>query len=230
MPWNYLIEGKLLTKDFGAIEFLMLGPDKWELKATKKQIEQITKWLEPRLNEMGMPAVEPLNACLKHEDSSVRKEAAYALGKLGDARAGGLSGRVQPRWNAPATWQEVPGGQFFVAKFVIAGADQAQATVNVSSSPGDGGGLFANVNRWREQLGLNALPTAELEKTVTKLGDQIAVAEMTGTVARAGQPAAIVGAIVFLPGQAWFYKLMGDAAVVTAEKPAFLKFVQEAQP
>jgi hypothetical protein len=132
-----------------------------------------------------------------------------------------------PQWEAPADWKEASAGQFLVAKYTIAGADNAEAAVNISSSAGDGGGLAANVNRWRKQLGLSELTGDELAKSLTPVSDQVTLVEMKGTDARSGQPASLVGAIVLQPEQAWFYKLMGDAAVVAAQKDAFTKFVQE---
>lgn len=125
-----------------------------------------------------------------------------------------------PRWNAPAHWKEVPGGQFLVAKFTITGDDNAQAAVNVSSSAGDGGGLAGNVNRWRKQLGLSELTGDEIAATVVTRGPATFV-EMSGP------NAALVGAVVLRPGQAWFYKLMGNPKLVAAEKEAFTKFVEE---
>jgi hypothetical protein len=143
------------------------------------------------------------------------------------AATGPASGEGKPQWTAPAGWKEVPGGQFLVAKFIIAGDGGAQAAVNVSSSAGDGGGLAANVNRWRKQLGLDELSSDELSKTVKAIDDQTALVELRGADARSGQPAALVGVIVLQPGHAWFYKLMGDAKIVAAQKDAFVTFVQE---
>jgi hypothetical protein len=120
----------------------------------------------------------------------------------------------KPQWTVPSGWKEVSGGQFLVAKFTVAGA-----AVNVSSSAGNGGGLAANVNRWRKQLGLSELAGDELAKSV-KTSDAVSFVEMSG------QNTALVGAIVLRPGQTWFYKLMGDAATVAAQKDAFIKFVQ----
>lgn len=137
-----------------------------------------------------------------------------------------ISNEGKPKWSPPADWQEVAGGQFLVAKFLIAGG---QAAVNVSTSAGNGGGLTSNVNRWRKQLGLSELSADELAKSVQKAGDQISFVEMSGTDARSGKPAALVGALVFQPDHAWFYKLMGDAPVVAAQKDAFMKFVREVQ-
>ncbi|MCG3148375.1 MAG: hypothetical protein PCFJNLEI_01818 [Verrucomicrobiae bacterium] len=125
-----------------------------------------------------------------------------------------------PRWAPPADWTEVAGGQFLVAKFTIGGT---QAAINVSSSVGDGGGLSANVNRWRRQLGLGELAGPELAKSVTMLPGGIAFVEMRG------EREAVVGAVVTQPGQTWFYKLVGDPAVVAAQKDAFTKFVRGVQ-
>jgi hypothetical protein len=57
-------------------------------------------------------------------------------------------------------------------------------------------------------------------------GGKAMFVDLTGTDARTGQPARLVGAIVPQGGQMWFYKLMGDAKVVEAQKSAFTQFVQ----
>lgn len=142
------------------------------------------------------------------------------------------SGAGRPSWNIPAGWKEIPGGQFLVAKFSITGDGNSQAAVNVSSSPGTGGGLTANVNRWRKQLGLGELPEADVAnstKSIETKGGQAVLVTMSGTDARSGRPTSLVGVIVAQPQQTWFYKLMGDAPAVTAQSEAFTKFVQEAQ-
>ncbi len=145
------------------------------------------------------------------------------------APAAATSSEGKPSWQVPSGWKEVPGGQFLIAKFNIAGDGGAQAALNVSMSGGDGGGLAANVNRWRKQLGLSDLSDNELAKaakTVETASGKATFVEMSGTDARSGQPAQLVGAIVPQSGQTWFYKLMGDAKVVEAQKDAFTKFVQ----
>ncbi|MCX6896093.1 MAG: hypothetical protein NTZ16_11460 [Verrucomicrobia bacterium] len=142
---------------------------------------------------------------------------------------GEISSEGKPNWQVPAGWTEIPGGQFLIAKFTIAGAGEAKATVNVSTSTGDGGGLAGNVNRWRKQLGLAEFSAAELATEVKALdisGGKASLVDFGGKDARSGQPARLVGAIVPQNGQTWFYKLMGDASVVESQKDAFTKFVQ----
>ncbi len=139
--------------------------------------------------------------------------------------AGPISSEGKPNWQVPAGWQEVPGGQFLVAKFTLTGDGGATAAVNVSSSTGDGGGLAANVNRWRGQLGLPPI-TEILTTAIDVTGGKAQLVDLSGTDARTGQPTRLVGVMVPQSGQTWFYKLMGDAKVVESQKDAFAKFVQ----
>jgi hypothetical protein len=139
----------------------------------------------------------------------------------------------KPIWIVPPDWHEMPPSEFLVAKFSIAGADGAAAQVNVSSLAGEGGGLLANVNRWRGQLGL---PPVAQEDDFSKMvssfdvgGGSAQVVDFTGTDSKTGKPARLVGAVVPQNGQTWFYKLMGDEQVVAQQKDAFIKFIQSAK-
>ena len=137
-----------------------------------------------------------------------------------------VSHEGQPSWQVPAGWQEVPAGQFLVAKFNITGSGGATAAVNVSMSAGDGGGLAANVNRWRGQLGLPPETEMLQPPQIDVAGGKASLMDISGKDARTGQPTRLVGVIVPMNGQTWFYKLMGDAKVVESQKAAFTQFVQ----
>lgn len=137
----------------------------------------------------------------------------------------------KPTWTVPADWKEGQIAQFLVAKFVI-GSGDATAAVNVSSLNGDGGGVLPNINRWRGQIGLP--PISESEQKETPNMFNIAVGEtpsfdMDGIDAKTKKPVRLIGVIAPLNGQTWFYKLMGDPAVVAAQKDAFTQFVQSAK-
>ena len=95
--------------------------------------------------------------------------------------------------------------------------------------PGDGGGLAANVNRWRDQLSLSPLGDSDLKQQIQPLdvaGGQAMLVDMKGIDAKTKQKARVLGVMVPQGEQAWFYKLMGDETVVEREKDAFTKFVQ----
>lgn len=135
----------------------------------------------------------------------------------------------KPQWTVPAGWKEIPGGQFLIAKFTV-GEGKTPTAVNVSMSAGDGGGLLANVNRWRGQLGQSPWSETELQKQASEIAlpeGKATVVELSGTDGRTGQAATVVGAVVPRGGQTWFYKLMGDAKTVESQKAAFTQFVKE---
>jgi hypothetical protein len=137
----------------------------------------------------------------------------------------------KPTWTVPASWQPGELAQFLVARFVITGSGDTSAAVNVSQLAGDGGGLAANVNRWRKQLGQAPLADADIASlpTIDAAGVKAVLADFTGTDARSGKPARLVGVVLPLSSQTWFYKLMGDADIVATQKEAFTQFVQSAK-
>ncbi len=135
-------------------------------------------------------------------------------------------------WTVPADWQSLPGSQFLLAQFLVQDGS-ARAEVNVSELAGEGGGLLANVNRWRGQLGLSPVADEEgFSKMVDSLavsGGQAQVVDMSGTNSKTGQPTRLVGVVLPQAGETWFYKLMGDPKLVAAQKDTFLKFIQSAK-
>jgi hypothetical protein len=133
-------------------------------------------------------------------------------------------------WTVPTGWQAVDPGAMLLAKFLIS-SGEAKADVNISSFANDGGGLLANVNRWRGQLGLPQVSDTDLPALATAVdspGGKIQIVDLSGTDAKTGKPARLVGAVVPQDGQTWFYKLMGDEAVVARQKDAFIQFIQSA--
>jgi hypothetical protein len=134
-------------------------------------------------------------------------------------------------WTAPPGWQPIPPSQFLLAEFSIPGANGAKAEVNVATMGGEGGGLLANVNRWRGQLGLGAVGENDLPQLAQSLdtsGGQATLVDFAGVDAKTGAPVRLVGAIVAQNGQTWFYKLMGDKQIVAQQKDAFTKFIRSA--
>jgi hypothetical protein len=134
-------------------------------------------------------------------------------------------------WAVPSGWQPLPPSQFLLAEFSIPGVNGAKAEVNVAEMDGEGGGLLANVNRWRGQLGLGAIGEADLSQFAQSLGvpdGNATLVDFAGVDAKTGAPTQLVGVIVAQNGRTWFYKLMGDKPIVAREKDAFTKFIQSA--
>ena len=138
---------------------------------------------------------------------------------------------AKPAWKVPADWQEQSPGQMLLAKWVV-GGNSGSAEVTVSAFPGDVGGLLANVNRWRGQVGLANISQSDLSNEVTSVdvpGGKAMLVDVTGSNPKNGQKARLIGAIVPREGRTWFFKLMGDEQVAEKQKSTFVKFVQTVQ-
>lgn len=140
--------------------------------------------------------------------------------------------RPHAHWDKlPNGWTEAPASGSRVSTFTIAGPDGQRAEAAVIAFPGMGGTDLQFVNLWRDQLGLKPLVEDELAKLVqpaTIAGAEGKVFDLTGAPKAAGEPAAerIVVALQKQDGVSWFIKLTGHAALVEAQKPAFLGFLK----
>jgi hypothetical protein len=132
----------------------------------------------------------------------------------------------KPEWTVPVGWKEVPPTQMILARFQVA-ADDGKAEITISSFPGEVGGLVANVNRWRGQIGLAPADQAEVDKLVAPLdlpGGKAMLVDMTGQ--KDNHRIRLVGVIVPRAGKTWFYKLLGDDVVAGREKEVLTRFLQ----
>lgn len=138
----------------------------------------------------------------------------------------------RPPWEVPQGWKEVPPTQMLIAKFVLAEKEKGTGEVTVSAFPGDGGGLLANINRWRGQLKLEPISQDKLPEVTRPLevpGGKAILVEMSGENPTNGKKAVILAAILPRDEQTWFYKMTADEQAAQAHKNAFVQFVQSAK-
>ncbi len=86
------------------------------------------------------------------------------------------------RWKLPAGWQETRGAGERYATLQF-GASEPHLEVSVTRMPGDGGGVLANVNRWRNQMALEPITEAELDRNTTRVdavGAQAVLVDLEG--------------------------------------------------
>jgi hypothetical protein len=121
---------------------------------------------------------------------------------------GGFTGG--PDWKMPPTWTKSPPRQMVMAAYQTSNGS-ATAEVTVSSFDGPTGGLLANVNRWRGQVGLGPIDegaAATQVKTVDLSdGSKASVVDVEGTNPKTGKPGRLYGLIVPRGTQTWFYKI-----------------------
>ena len=134
-------------------------------------------------------------------------------------------------WTAPDSWEEQPAGGMRRGSFTITGSDGAKADLSVIAFPGDAGGLAANLNRWRGQIGLPALSAEEAEATVVHVDTPAFHVDFVDYLGESqGEPTRITGAILHHGGESWFFKLMGPDALVASQSGAFRNFLQTVAP
>jgi hypothetical protein len=133
---------------------------------------------------------------------------------------------------APEGWEEDTPGSIRVASFSIKGADGATADVSVIPLPGNSGSVLDNVNRWRGQIQLPPLSSADDPALGTemegKAGKLIVTHMVSESAVLDGKKAAISAAILKANGITWFFKITGEAALVTPQREAFEEFVRSA--
>lgn len=130
------------------------------------------------------------------------------------------------KWIAPDSWTPKAGSAMRKGSYAVK-RDGAEADFAITAFPGDTGGLHANLNRWRGQVGLPPASPAELDAAVQHVDGQGFHFEVIDLVGPDGNPPTrMLGAITTFNGNSWFFKLTGPDALVAAEKPAFLAFLQ----
>ena len=135
-------------------------------------------------------------------------------------------------WTTPKGWREVAATDMRVGSFLVVGKNGLAADVSIVWLGGPAGGELANVNRWRGQLGLAAITESELPKQSAKISPGGRPMLMSNFVT----PSPVIDkrykkrmlAVTYArEGSTWFFKMMGEDALVTSLEPAFLAFLKD---
>jgi hypothetical protein len=127
---------------------------------------------------------------------------------------------------APPNWRRQSPAPMRKASFVVEGSDGTKVDISVTSFPGESGGLLANINRWREQLGLAAVDAEHLESVIerrTISGRDLVIVDVVNEEAPAEKKQRTIGAIVRVQSETWFFKMTGHDTLTAAQKPALLE-------
>lgn len=139
--------------------------------------------------------------------------------------------RAKPQltWSLPDGWKESAASQMSVASFSIPDPDGREAQVTITPLGQLAGRDTELVNMWREVVGLEPLSPEEAAKQFEEIevgGERGRLFQIEGNPKGGSGPTRIVTAMVHRSDATWFYKLAGDAALVAAQKPAFLTFLK----
>lgn len=127
-------------------------------------------------------------------------------------------------WTTPKGWTEA-GASGMRKATLTPPAKWGKAEATVVAFPGDAGGELANVNRWRQQIGLSAVE----EKDLAILRDRVAAPAGPVSVYRFSSKddkTRVVAGAVFSGGMTWFFKLSGETAAVVKAENAFARLLE----
>jgi hypothetical protein len=122
-----------------------------------------------------------------------------------------------PTWKTPKNWLE--SDITHIAQLAVFRINEA-SSASLSTLQGNGGGVEANVNRWRRQLGLLPIPGEQIKKESREVGRWTLVKLLDDKKERG-----IFGAIYQTPRQTFFAKLSADVQTLNNEAESFLQFI-----
>lgn len=128
----------------------------------------------------------------------------------------------------PTGWVEQEATGMRRASFRVPGPDGFDADISVVRLAGDGGGPLANVNLWRQQLGLDPVEDEKAALDQQSLGGRsYLIFDATGTAPPEGRdaPGRIIAALTRSGDALWVVRMRGHATHVGAEKPRFLELL-----
>lgn len=135
------------------------------------------------------------------------------------------------RWTTPPGWNELTPTSMRAANFRPGASAEAECYLTLLA--GDAGGLAANVNRWRGQLGLAAERADVLAALprVPFLGAQGQLVEFSGTWRGMDGKASrtewsLLGVLLVDPRGSAFLKMTGPRAVIEQERANFLALAE----
>ena len=130
-------------------------------------------------------------------------------------------------FDVPEGWTPGRVGGLRKAAYTISG-DGQKAELTVIDMTADAAELEPNINRWRQQIGLEAASKEDILAAI----EDIDVAGGTGKLVElvgpkdAPQPQTILGVILVRDDKSWFFKLQGDSELARQETENFRKFVR----
>lgn len=137
-------------------------------------------------------------------------------------------------FDRPEGWTESEGSSMRVASYDVALEGFEPADFSITSFPGDAGGITANVNRWRQQIGLRPWKESQVSsnREDLKVGElDFALFDLRpqNDADKERVKERILAAILKFDGKSWFFKLRGDVFLVETQRNKFRQLVQSSR-
>jgi hypothetical protein len=195
---------------------------KFKARTTGAVIEKDdTLWFVKMIGEESVVADQ------QDEFRQFLKSLKFEAGRSASSQAGHSGSSQAADWPTPSNWQpKAPPNSVVLAAYQV-GESGKTADISVTSFPGDTGGLFANVNRWRAQMALPPIQESELGRFAREVtlpdGTKAIAVEITG----GGKSNYTL--VVRRGDRSWFYKIIGEPTIVSAEKERLAEFASKAK-
>jgi hypothetical protein len=189
-------------------------------------------------NQVALPPVaqDELPTCTKELQTEAGAITVVNLTGTGSGRTGGSApftgDRMPPAivpqqkadigYRLPEGWEKARNDAMSRAAFEVRDGDK-KARVTVTAMRGMAGGLEANVNRWRTQVGLKETSADEVGKLAQEIpvdGDPGHYVDVVGPKDR------ILGVMATHGDTPWFVKMIGPVDLVGKQKANFEAFVR----
>ena len=186
------------------------------LNACKDQ-QPITYQIPKEAREVSMPG---LPADHPPTDGQARSTSADTMQVLpGMQEAAAAAPDIQ--FTIPEYWSDAGATGMRKANLKVTD-DNGSAEITALTFPGDVGGRLANINRWRGQIGLEAVTSDDLPAFT----QGYTISGHHGLYIRMeGEQKSLLGAILPFHGDTWFFKMIGDTPTVLAQESAMKAFI-----
>ena len=130
-----------------------------------------------------------------------------------------------PKWAPlPSGWSVGPENGMRKATWIVTGPNDSKAEIAVTVFPGSVGGLTANVNRWRGQIGLPPASPDEIAASA-KSAKVSGLDSQRFVMTSADGKKSVDAVMTSKDGATWFFKMNGETAAVQANSAAFVAFL-----
>ena len=220
--------GVIMLDRTGQSWFVKATADVDQIEATAAEIVDFAKsfkWTPP----VGAANVGQTNHA-DHEDHTGHNHdtasQAPVQGRTVVSRVADSHGGAPPMWIVPNTWRDDPAASDMLLGSYIVATEHGDVRMTVSAFPGDVGGVIANINRWRGQIGLESITTIDQQRaqTITISGAPGMLVDIFPPHDKATDPASDQRIVVGMTqhGQdTWFFKISGSVLGVQQQAHGF---------